>query len=106
MQGAYLRITIGLEFFLLVGYLFYLVFRFYTKGEDRLSLLKWIIVIISLITAGLTVSISLVATRMSQPDLVIAVGIVLIDIVGVYLLIDDSQRVSRTTESPIYTNKP
>lgn len=99
-------ITIGLEFFLLVGYLFYLLFRFYSKGEDRPSMLKWIIVIIGLITAGLIVSNSLVATRMSQPDLVVTLGILLIDIIGVYLLIDDTQRISRKIESLTTISEP
>ncbi len=106
MQGPYLVITIGLEFFLLVGYLFYLLFRFYSKGEDRPSMLKWIIVIIGLITTGLIVSNSLVATRMSQPDLVVTLGILLIDIIGVYLLIDDTQRISRKTESKTIMDEP
>ncbi|MFW9964204.1 MAG: hypothetical protein ACFFCX_11605 [Candidatus Sifarchaeia archaeon] len=95
MQYDFLEITIGLEFFLLVGYVFYLLFRSYSKSVDRVSMMKWMSAIIILITLGLMVSIILVATRMSQSDLVIAVAILLIDSIGIYLLIDDTNRLSK-----------
>jgi hypothetical protein len=97
LQGGFLRITIGLEFFLLVGYLFYLVFRFYTTGDDRVSMLKWLSLIISLVTIGMIVSVILVAPRMEHIDLVIAVAFLVVDVVGIYLLVDDIRRISQLT---------
>lgn len=95
MQGAFLTITIGSQFFLLMGYLFYLLFRTYAASEDRVSLLKWIAGLIGVITLGLVVSIALVASRMVSRDLVVAIAISIVDVVGVYLLIDDTRRISQ-----------
>ena len=95
MQGAYLTSTIGIEFFLLVGYMFYVLFRKYALGEDRVSMLRWLIGIIGILTVGLIVSVVLVASRMTNSDLVIATALLLIDVIGLYLLIDDSRRLSK-----------
>jgi hypothetical protein len=95
MQGAFLTITISIEFFLLIGYLFYLLFRTYPADEDKVSMLSWLTGIIGLITIGLIGSIALVATRMTNTDLVIAIAFLSVDSVGLYLLIDDIRRISR-----------
>jgi len=95
MQGAYLIITIGIEFFLLVGYMFYLLFRTYAVGEDRISMLRWLIGIIGLLTVGLIVSVALVATRMTNTDLVLSIALLLVDVVGLYLIIGDSRKLSQ-----------
>ncbi len=95
MQGAYLVITVGIEFFLLVGYLFYLLFRTYAASDDRVSMLSWLTGIIGLITVGLMGTVALVATRMTNTDLVIAMVFLAVNVVGLYLLIDDIRRISR-----------
>ena len=94
MQGAYLVITVGIEFFLLVGYLFYLLFRTYAASDDRVSMLSWLTGIIGLITVGLMGTVALVATRMTNTDLVIAMVFLAVNVVGLYLLIDDIRRIS------------
>ena len=98
MQGAFLSITVSIEFFLLVGYLFYLLFRTYPAKEDRVSMLSWLTGIIGLITLGLIGSVALVATRMSNTDLVIAIAFLSVDAVGLYLIVDDIRKISRKLE--------
>ena len=95
MQGAYLIITAGVEIFLLFGYLFYLLLRTNIEVESRVSVLSWLTGIISLITLGLIMSVVLVASRMTNTDLVLASAILIVDVIGLYLLIDDIRRISR-----------
>ena len=92
MQGAYLIITVGIEFFILVGYLFYAIFRTYPIGEDRISLMSWIAGLIGILTLGLLVSVAMVITRMSPADIIVAVALLIADILGLYLLVDDTRR--------------
>ena len=96
MQGTFLILTIGIEFFLLVGYLFYLLFRTYTASDDKVSMLSWLTGIIGLITVGLIGTVALVATRMTNTDIVIAMVFLTVDVVGLYLLVDDIRRISRS----------
>ncbi|MBY8997064.1 MAG: hypothetical protein KGD60_04985 [Candidatus Thorarchaeota archaeon] len=98
MQGAFLILSVGIEFFLLAGYLFYLLFRTYAESDDKVSMLSWLTGIIGLITVGLIVSVAAVATRMTNTDLAIAVAILAVDAVGLFLLIDDIRRISRKLE--------
>ena len=95
MQGAYLTLTVGIEFFLFVGYLFYLLFRTNIEVEVRVSVLSWLTGIIGLITLGLIVSVVAVASRMANTDLVLASTFLIVDIIGLYLLIDDTRRISQ-----------
>lgn len=95
MQGGYLIITMGIQFFLLVGFLFYLVFRAYPPADNRVSMLSWVSGIIALLILGLTVSITIVAIRMTITDLVVAAAIVAVDIIGLYLIVDETTRISR-----------
>ena len=92
MQGAYLIITVGIQFFILVGYLFYAIFRTYPIGEDRISLMSWIAGLIGILTLGLLVSVAMVITRMSPADIIVAVALLIADILGLYLLVDDTRR--------------
>lgn len=95
MQGTYLLLTVGIEFFLFVGYLFYLLFRANIEVEVRVSVLSWLTGIIGLITLGLIVSVVAVASRMANTDLVLASTFLIVDIIGLYLLIDDTRRISQ-----------
>ena len=96
MQGTFLILTIGIEFFLLVGYLFYVLFRTYTASDDKVSMLSWLTGIIGLITVGLIGTVALVATRMTNTDIVIAMVFLTVDVVGLYLIVDDIRRISRS----------
>ena len=98
MQGVYLIVTMGVQFFLLVGFLFYLVFRAYAPTENRVSMLSWLSGIIALLILGLTVSITIVAVRMPIRDLVVAAAIGAVDIIGLYLIVDDTTRISRESK--------
>jgi len=95
MQGAYLTISIGIQFFILVGYLFYFLFRSYQTGEDRIALMKWTSILIGFLTFWLLVSILLVMSAMSQADIVMTGGLLIADLIGLYLLLDDTRRLAR-----------
>ncbi len=97
MQGPFLTLTIGIEVFLLVGYLFYLLFRTYIEVEVRVSVLSWLTGIIILITLGLILSVIVVASRMTTTDLVLASTFLIVDVIGLYLLVDDIRRISHET---------
>ncbi|MHA2021818.1 MAG: hypothetical protein ACW96N_08885 [Candidatus Thorarchaeota archaeon] len=92
MQGAYLALTIGIQFFLLVGYMLYFVFRTWSKGEDQISLMSWTAGLVGLATLWLIVSVVLVANRMMLADIILIGGILIADILGLYLLVDDTRR--------------
>jgi hypothetical protein len=96
MQGAYLTVTIGIEFFLLVGYLFYVLFRTYAEEDGKVSMMKWVMGLIAFLTFWLIVSVVLVALEMSTADLVLASAILIVDLIGLYLLFDDTRRLSQS----------
>jgi hypothetical protein len=98
MQGAYLIITVGIEFFILVGYLFYAIFRTYPEGEDRISLMSWTAGLIGILTLGLLVSVTLVASRMPLSDIIVSMAILIVDILGLYLLVDDTRRAAKKSQ--------
>ena len=90
MQGAYLSITIGFQFYLLVGYLLYLVVRKWSYFEYRISLMSWTAGFIGLLTFGLILSVILVFPRMPVGDVMPAGIIMFADIVALLLLIVDT----------------
>jgi hypothetical protein len=92
MQGAYLTITIGMQFFVLVGYLFYFLFRKWSSGEDQIALMSWTAVLIGFLTFWLLISVLFVAASMPLADIVLAGGIIAADFLGLYLLADDTLR--------------
>ncbi|MFX1471653.1 MAG: hypothetical protein ACFFBM_04030 [Promethearchaeota archaeon] len=89
MQGAYLTITIGVQFFVLVGYMFYFLFRKWASNEDRIALMSWTAVLVGLLTSWILISVFLVAASMPLADIVLAGGIIAADFLGLYLLADD-----------------
>lgn len=93
MQGSILQVTGGIQFFLLVGYLFYLVFRSYSKGDARTSLISYVSVLIALITLGLIVSLVLVAPLVSAPDRISVLALLILDEIGLVLLVADLKRI-------------
>jgi hypothetical protein len=98
MQGAYLIITVGIEFFIIVGYLFYAIFRTYPEGKDRISLMSWTAGLIGILTLGLIVSVTLVVSRMPLSDIVISMALLIVDILGLYLLVDDTRRTAKKSQ--------
>ncbi|TFG29147.1 hypothetical protein EU528_10080 [Candidatus Thorarchaeota archaeon] len=95
MQGPFLNITIGFQLFLIVGYLFYAIFRTYPIGEDRVSLMSWITGLIGLLTFGLFGSLLLVMSRMPSSEFGIAMALSFADVLGLYLLVDDTLKARR-----------
>ncbi|MFX1331537.1 MAG: hypothetical protein ACFE9W_08275 [Promethearchaeota archaeon] len=89
MQGAYLTITIGVQFFVLVGYMFYFLFRKWASNEDKIALMSWTAVLVGLLTSWILISVFLVAASMPLADIVLAGGIIAADFLGLYLLADD-----------------
>ncbi|MFX1260840.1 MAG: hypothetical protein ACFFAZ_02005 [Promethearchaeota archaeon] len=89
MQGAYLTITIGVQFFVLVGYMFYFLFRKWASNEDKIALMSWTAVLVGLLTLWILISVFLVAASMPLADIVLAGGIIAADFLGLYLLADD-----------------
>lgn len=92
MQGAYLTITIGIQFFILAGYLFYFIFRSYTTGEDQIALMNWTTRLIGFLAFWLLVSVLLVLPAMPQADIVFAAGLLTADFLGLCLLVVDTRK--------------
>ena len=97
MQSGYLIITISFQFFLLAGYLFYFIFRAWSSGEDQIALMSWTTVLVGFLTLWILVSILLVVSSMSLADIILAGGIITADILGLYLLVDDTLRKRKVT---------
>ncbi|TFH05193.1 MAG: hypothetical protein E4H14_13250 [Candidatus Thorarchaeota archaeon] len=90
MQGQFLSIVLGFQLFLLVGYLFFAIFRTYPTREDSISLMSWITVFIGLLTFGLFGSVVFVISMMPISDIILALSLIFADIIGLYLLVDDT----------------
>ncbi len=97
MQGGYLTITLGFQFFLIIGYLFYAIFRTYPTGDDRISLMSWVTGFIGVLTFGLVGVLLLTITRMPASEAIPALALSLADIIGLYLLVDDTLRQRKST---------
>jgi uncharacterized membrane protein YdcZ (DUF606 family) len=103
MQSGFLLITYGVQFFLFVGYLFYVIFRTYPEADDQISLMSWIGGLLGVLTLGLLVSVALVIPRMPVTEAIVASMLVIADIAGLYLLVDDTRRRSRELNSVMET---
>jgi hypothetical protein len=97
MQGTYLTVTIGFQFFLIVGYMLFAIFRTYPTREDSISLMSWITGFIALSTFGLVGLLLLVVSVMPISDVMFAFALVFADIVGLYLIIDDTLKKRKQT---------
>jgi hypothetical protein len=89
MQSGILQISIGIQFFLLVGYLLYMLFRSYSMGESRTSLLSYVAGLLTLITLGLFFSLVATASLVPVYDRPLIVLLVLLDMLGVIGLVFD-----------------
>jgi hypothetical protein len=83
LQGAFLQLAIGLQFFLLFGYLFYFVFRSYSGSEARTSLMAYVLVLVGLITLGMIGSLVLVVPEIAAGD---RIGVLVITIADELIL--------------------
>ncbi|MCK5239954.1 MAG: hypothetical protein KAR33_10425 [Candidatus Thorarchaeota archaeon] len=92
MLGAYLTITLGFQLFLIIGYLFYAIFRTYPKGDDRISLMSWVTGFFGVLTFGLVGVLLLTLTRIPVSEAIPALALSFADIIGLYLLVDDTRR--------------
>jgi len=95
MQSVFLSITIGFQLFLIFGYLFFAIFRTYPTGDDRISLMSWITGFIGVLTFGLIGSLALVFSRMPIIDASIAFALSFADVLGLYLLVDDTLKAKK-----------
>ena len=95
MQGPFLTLTLGFQLFLIVGYLFFAIFRTYPTQEDSISLMSWITGLIGVLTFGLFGSLVLVISIMPLSDIVLAFSLVFADPIGLYLLVDDTLKKRR-----------
>lgn len=89
MQTMYLEIAMGVQFFLLVGYMLYMVFRGYSPEEAAVSLRSYVAVLISLITFGLIFSVLLVAPFVEALDRIPILVLAILDLFGLVLLVID-----------------
>lgn len=106
MQGSVLQLTIGVQFFLLVGYLFYLLFRTYSTGDDRDSLVSYVATLLSLITLGLLVSLLAVSSSVIPSDRLGVLVIAVVDLIGLAALILDLRLMDRGHDSTAAESSP
>lgn len=92
MQGPFLTVTIGFQLFLIVGYLFFAIFRTYPAKDDSISLMSWMTGLIGVLTFGLFGSLMFVISTMPISDVILALSLVFADTVGLYLLVDDTRK--------------
>ena len=106
MQGSILQLTIGVQFFLLVGYLFYFLFRTYPTNEDRASLVSYVAALLSLITLGLLLSLLAVASMVSPADRLSVLVISIVDLTGLAALIVDLRRMIQQDKDSAAQSSP
>jgi hypothetical protein len=98
MQSGYLVITIGFQFFLLCGYLFYFIFRKYSAIDDQVMLLSWVACLLGFLTIGLLLIVAIVLPRMAIAEAILASAFVIIDLIGLYLLAKETWNRKMTIE--------
>jgi hypothetical protein len=89
MQIGYLSITIGFQFFLLVGYLLYILFRRYPSPDDSSSLMSYVVGLLSILTFGFVGLLVIVATAIPFTDRLVILLFVVIDLLGMLIIIND-----------------
>jgi hypothetical protein len=98
VQGGFLELTVGIQFFLLFGYLFYFMFRSYSEPDARPSLLAYVLVFIGLITLGLIASLLLVVPAIAPSDRAGVFLIAILDEIVLALVGYDYVRTTRRDE--------
>ncbi|TFF91333.1 hypothetical protein EU545_04450 [Candidatus Thorarchaeota archaeon] len=92
MQGNILQVTAGIQFFLLVGYLLYLLFRTYSPEDASSSLMSYVAVLIAIITFGLIFSLLFVAPLVAPLNRIAIMALVILDEIGLVLLVADLRK--------------
>ncbi|MFW9810810.1 MAG: hypothetical protein ACFFE6_15660, partial [Candidatus Thorarchaeota archaeon] len=93
-----LVITFGFQFFLLVGYLFYFLFRKWVVVDDQIVLLSWVAGFLGLLTIGLLLIVAIILPRMVIAEAIFASAIVALDLIGLYLLVKETWNRKMTIE--------
>ena len=105
MQGAFLQLTIGFQFFLLMGYVLYFMFRSYPAPEARTSLMAYVLVLMGLVTLGMIVSLMLVVPDIAPSDRIGVLAIAVGDELVLALLGYDYMRTARGEGEDTYTEQ-
>ncbi|MGY5864339.1 MAG: hypothetical protein RTV41_07025 [Candidatus Thorarchaeota archaeon] len=98
MQGGYLVITFGFQLFLLVGYLFYFMFRKFSEVDDQVVLLSWVAGMIGVLTIGLLLTIAIILPRLVFTEAIAVSALVTVDLIGLFLLIRETWNRKMTIE--------
>lgn len=86
MQSGVLHITIGVQFFLLVGYLMYLLFRAYSPNESRSSLMSYVAGLLTLLTLGLFYSLGVLSPLVPIYDRPVVILLIVLNVLGIAIL--------------------
>ncbi len=89
MQIGYLSTTIGFQFFLLVGYLLYILFRKYPSPDDSGSLMSYVVGLMSILTFGFVGLLVIVAPAIPFTDRLVILLFVVIDLLGLLIIVND-----------------
>ena len=90
MQSGYLLITIGFQIFLLVGYLFYFIFRKWSAIDDQIMLMSWTASLLGILTIGLLVVVVIILPRIVFVEAVFISALVAVDFIALYLLVKET----------------
>jgi len=98
MQSGYLLITISFQFFLVVGYLFYLMFRKWAEIEDQVILMTWVARLVAILTLGLLMTVLIILPRLVLVEAIFVALLVIVDIIGLFLLARETWNRKMTIE--------
>ena len=86
MQSGILQASIGIQFFILVGYLLYLLFKTYSPDESRVSLTSYVAALLVLITLELFFSLVATVSLVPYEDKPAIIALALLDMTGIVVL--------------------
>ena len=89
MQSGYLLITISFQLFLLVGYLFYFMFRKWSEIEDQVMLMTWVARLVAILTLGLLMTVLIILPRLVFVEAIVVGLLVVVDMIGLILLVKE-----------------
>ena len=98
MQSSYLLLTISFQFFLVVGYLFYFIFRKWSEIEDQVILMTWVARLVAILTLGFLMIVLIILPRLVLVETIVVVLIVIVDIIGLFLLARETWNRKMTIE--------
>ncbi|MFW9767406.1 MAG: hypothetical protein ACFFF9_12120 [Candidatus Thorarchaeota archaeon] len=98
MQSGYLVITVGFQFFLLVGYLFYFMFRKWSEVEDQVMLMTWVARFVAILTLGLLTIVVIILPRLVLGEAIFIALLMIVDSIGLILLAKETWNRKMTIE--------